>query len=88
MFIYRTRHVIVEAIQLTRENAEKVTTWCGGRLYDDKKGLLGIYIFNQPNVVRVNEGEFLVRSSHGEFVAYTKEHFEAIFTRPIPESNF
>lgn len=85
---YRHIPVDVEAMQLTRENAEEVAAWCGGVVKeeinprDHEDISLCVDFPTMDGVKRVQEGGYLMRTAGGHFTRHTKGFFEHMF-KPI-----
>lgn len=95
---YRHIPVDVEAIKLTSENAEEVANWCGGRIthetdpFDENVKTVVIYFPTLDGNKRVAEGQYLGRSSAGNFMVYNAGFFETMFkalpeVKPLPHSH-
>lgn len=81
---YRHIPVDVEAIQLTKENAEEVAAWCSGRVieeYDlgDEKTVAVIFPTLSEGTKRVAEGQMLVKASSGHFMVHNAGFFNTMF---------
>jgi hypothetical protein len=95
---YRHIPVEVEAIQLTKENAEEVAAWCGGHIIeevnpaDHEDVYVGINFPTLDGNKRISEGQMLVRSSAGHFMVHNAGFFETMFkpidpVQPLPHSH-
>lgn len=94
---YRHIPVDVEAIQLTKENAEEVAAWCSGRVleeYDlnEEKTVAVHFPTLYDGVKRVAEGQMLVKSKAGQFMVHNAGFFETMFkpvepVKPLPHSH-
>lgn len=80
---YRLITQSVEAILLAPESFERAQMWCGGApvteidAVDSKKKFVALNIPTIDGVVRVGEGEYLVKDPNGRFSKMSKDEFEA-----------
>jgi hypothetical protein len=77
--------VEVEAVMLTKDNAEEVAQWCGGRIVEEVNPLdrddvyVGINFPTYDGNKRLSQGMVLVRNSRGGFQALSKIQFEKMY---------
>jgi hypothetical protein len=82
---YRHIPVDVEAMQLTKENAEEVAAWCGGVVKkeinpnDPEDTYVCVDFPTMDGVKRVQENGYLMRSKAGHFTRHTQGFFEHMF---------
>lgn len=83
---YRSKSHNITAVQLTKENANRVALWCGGRIvtemdvHDPEKTFVGVnYPTTDGSGGRVSEGSYLVKTESGEFQHYAPDMFKMSF---------
>lgn len=82
---YRKKPVVVEAIQLSKDNVEEVATWCGGAIAeeidptDDEKRFVAINVPTLEGVMRASEGDYVIKGVKGEFYPCKPEIFQATY---------
>src|ERR1043165_5665890 len=70
---YRTKQVLIEAKQLTRENGPELAKWCGGDWYslygrgDKGEDISHISIPTLEGRMRADLGDYITRGLLGEF---------------------
>jgi hypothetical protein len=75
----------VEAVQLTKENAQQITEWCKGLMViehdalDDDKTYVGINVPTLMGKRRASEGNYIIQHSSGEFYVHGIDTFEALY---------
>lgn len=85
--VYRKKPIEIEANELTRENAEAVALWCGGRLVEEidphtpTNKYAGINIPTLEGVMRASEGDFIIKGVHGEFYPCKASIFKATYDK-------
>lgn len=90
---YRHIPVDVEAIKLTKENAEEVAAWCHGEVLEeidlhDEKHVAVVFMSLHEGRKRVAEGQMLVKSSAGQFLIHNAGFFETMFKAKPEETQF
>lgn len=71
--LYRSKPVIIEANLLTKENAEAIAVWCGGRLVEEANAenpldkYVGINVPTLNGPARASEGDYVVKGELGDF---------------------
>lgn len=90
---YRKKPVVIEAEQLTRENADKVAAWCSGRVMVKGRDVAvagpcspmtsfdvsGVDIATLEGVMRANIGDFIIKGVKGEFYPCAPDIFELTY---------
>lgn len=85
--VYRKKAVAIEANELTKENAEAVALWCGGRLVEEMdainldKKYVAINIPTLEGVMRASEGDFVIKGVQGEFYPCKPGIFHATYDK-------
>lgn len=85
MAMFRKKPVVVEAWQLTRENATELATWCGGQwlsLYgrgDRGEDISHIAIGTLEGVMRAELGDWIIKGTRREFYPCTPGPFADTF---------
>lgn len=83
---YMGKFVEVEAVQLTKENASEVATWCSGfpvteiDALDPNKTYVGINVSTPSGPVRVSEGEYVIQDLNGRFLKMSAQDFHDRYT--------
>lgn len=71
--LWRKKPVVVQANELTRDNAESVAVWCGGVLVEEVNAenpldkYVGINIPTLEGIMRASEGDYVIKGVQGEF---------------------
>lgn len=89
----RYRHVTVEveAMQLTKENAEEVAAWCGGVVKEETNPAdhTDVYVAvdypTMDGIKRLSEGMYLAKAEGGSFVKHSPGFFTTMFN-PVEET--
>ena len=86
---FRKKPIVIEAMRCTRETAEEVATWCGGRVESsvnqaDKNDVyVAVKIPTLEGVMTANAtimgGDWVIRGVHGEFYPCKPDIFEATY---------
>lgn len=82
---FRKKPVVIEAMQLTRENVTDVALWCGGRVYEEGKAsdrtdvYLALDIPTLEGTMRGQVGDFVIRGVQGEFYPCKPDIFEQTY---------
>lgn len=82
---YQHITVQVEAMLLTKENAQEVADWCKGTIvteydaHDPTTEYVGINFPTPEGNKRVSEGQYLVKSPGGNFVRHSAGFFTTMF---------
>lgn len=84
--VWRKQPVEIEANELTKENAEAVAIWCGGRLIDEFDAItgdkyVGINIPTLEGVMRASEGDYVIKGVQGEFYPCKPSIFLATYEK-------
>jgi hypothetical protein len=80
---YQLIPVSVEAIQLSAENVERAATWSGGiqvieyDAIDKTRTFVALNIPTVFGVVRVSEGDYIVKDQKGHFSTMSAAQFES-----------
>ena len=65
---YRARPVVIEAVQLTRDNVREIKELLGKHNYTEKPwDPVNIYIHNEHGDVVAEPGDWVIKGSRGEF---------------------
>lgn len=89
---YRHIPVEVEAMTLTKENAEELANWCGGKIVEEQNPAdpddvyVGINFPTYDGNKRLSQGEVLVRNKNGHFSKQNAGFFANMFeeVKPAP----
>lgn len=71
--LYTKKAITIEANRLTKDNAEALAIWCGGRLVEELDAhtptdkYVGINIPTLEGVMRASEGDYIIKGVKGEF---------------------
>lgn len=82
---YRKKPVVVNALELTKENVEQLALSCAGMIVEEIDSLdptirfVGINVPTVNGVQRASEGDYIVQGSKGEFYIYKPEYFKTKF---------
>lgn len=85
--LWRKRPVTIEANELTKENAEAVAVWCGGRLIEEidphtpTNRYVGINIPTLEGMMRASEGDYVIKGVQGEFYPCKPSIFTATYEK-------
>lgn len=84
---YRLKTYEIEAEQLTKENAEELTKWCGGQIVEETNPLnkeekfVGINVPTLQGNKRLSEGDYLVQRGNGAFVVLDRQYHENMYEK-------
>lgn len=81
---YRKKPVVIEAEQLTEENAPELAEWCGGNLYRrgmDEGGPLCILIITLKYTHRADIGDWIAKGAAGEFYLVPPDLFAETYEK-------
>ncbi len=87
--LYTKKAVTIEANELTKENAEAVALWCGGRLVEEidphtpTTRFAAINIPTLEGVMRASEGDFIIKGVKGEFYPCKPDIFHATYNPAV-----
>lgn len=81
---YRKLPVVVDAVQLTQDNAVELARWCGAeqtfeRLDDDNDRWLGLTITTLEGRMVCSPGDYLIRGVEGEFYPCKETVFDTCY---------
>lgn len=79
---YYKKPIIIEAKQLTLENANEVYDWIinnGGVVTDVNDEPVSLTISTLEGEINVHEGDYIIKSMKGEFFSYKPDIFEQIY---------
>lgn len=89
MEAYRRKPDLFEAVQLTAENVDEVSAWCGGTKVQEVDGTVALDIPTLQSVLtgkspwvaqrRAKEGDYVVKESEGVFTPLDAETFLATY---------
>lgn len=71
--LYRSKQVVIEAQQLSKDNVDELAQWCDGRVIseidaqDENIRFVGINIQTLEGVMRASEGDWIIKGTVGEF---------------------
>lgn len=83
--LYTMKAVTIEANLLTKDNAEAIAVWCGGRLVEEMDAqtptdkYVGINIPTLEGVMRASEGDYIIKGVKGEFYPCKPDIFLATY---------
>lgn len=87
MPLFRSKPVLVEAMQVNQENKDDVARWCGGVLvkekdaFDSSQYYVGVNVPSLSGTFRVSEPNWLVRMPDGSFKEMSDDRFREEFER-------
>lgn len=79
--------VVVEAVQITKENVQYVADWCVGQeveeidALDTSKRYVGINFISWDGMARASEGDYIIKDPVGNFISRWPHAFEENFER-------
>lgn len=80
---YSSKAVNIEAVELTKDNVDELSKWCGGRpvemkdALDEEKTFVGLNIPTLEGTMRASEGDFIIKGLRGEFYPCKPDVFHA-----------
>lgn len=85
---FRKKPVVVEARQLTRENARELWEWIDGKAYYEQDGTIsGLTIFTLEGRMKADFGDWIICGVHGEFYPCKPDIFEATYEPANPDAS-
>ena len=85
--LFRKRPVVIQAEKLSKDNAEELARWCGGRVVEEQDALdrsttyVGVNIPTLEGVMRASEGDYIVKGVEGEFYPCKPGIFESTYDK-------
>jgi hypothetical protein len=78
---FRKKPVVIEAIQLTKENVVDVLTFCNnaGNIVAGNEDDMGISILTLEGTMTANTGDYIIRGVKGEFYPCKPDIFEQTY---------
>lgn len=82
---YRKKPVVIEAMQLTKDNAEEVAEWCDGRtwidpmLYPEKDRVTIVIIDTLEGSMEAHPDDFVICGVKGEFYPCKPDIFASTY---------
>jgi hypothetical protein len=78
---FRKKPVVIEAVQLTRENRADVQAWCGGKTWSEPpmRAVTGLTIHTLEGDHHAGFGDWIIRGVKGEFYPCKPDIFEATY---------
>lgn len=78
---FRKKPVVIEAIQLTEDNAIDVLTFCNntGNIVASNEDEMGISILTLEGTMIANTGDYIIRGVKGEFYPCKPDIFEQTY---------
>jgi hypothetical protein len=76
---FRKKPVVIEAMQLTLDSAQRVRDFCGGILFDQSPMPPCIAIRTLEGVMRADLGDWVIRGVKGEFYPCKPDVFAATY---------
>lgn len=78
---FRKKPVIIEAIQLTKENVVDVLTFCNhtGNIVASSEDEMGLSILTLEGTMTANTGDYIIRGVKGEFYPCKPDIFEQTY---------
>lgn len=84
---YRKKPVVVEAVQLTRDNGAAVWEWAESKpLYGPEGDVIGLRIYTLEGHMDAAFGDWIVRGTKGEFYPVKDDIFTSVY-EPVGSSN-
>lgn len=74
--LYRKRPVVIEAWELTEQNADEVAEWCSG---DTGATTAGVMIGTLEGSMLARWGDFVIHGVQGEFYSCKPDIFEKTY---------
>lgn len=83
---YTPRPRVVEGVQLTMDNAQRVAEWCGGYVAQSRRtlGYIGVNVFCRDGVKRAGYGDWVIHDFEGTFDVVHESDFERLFEEAEP----
>lgn len=80
---FRKKPVVIEAIQLTMDNMQRVMEWCGGRYWSKPpmRAISGIEIVTLEGIMEASFDDYIIQGVKGEFYPCKTDIFEATYER-------
>ena len=75
---FRKKPVVIDAIQLTKDNAEEVAAWCGG-VVDDYWDTPNVKIPTLEGTMNAAPLDWIIQGVNGEFYPCKPEIFEKTY---------
>lgn len=73
---FREAKPIVEAVEVTEENMDKVADWCGGVVTRHRKsGASVLEVPTHRGIMVAAPGFYIFKNEFGHYIPYTKETF-------------
>lgn len=78
---FRKKPVIIEAIQLTKENVVEVLSFCNkaGNIVASSEDEMGISILTLEGTMTANTGDYIIKGVKGEFYPCKPDIFEQTY---------
>ncbi len=76
---YRKKPVVIEAIEWTGDNLDKITEFVNTGLGRIKLERDGIFIVTLEGLMKCNEGDYIIKGIKGEFYPCKPDIFEATY---------
>lgn len=81
---FKKRPVVIEAVQITKENVLSVMDWCGGGMirtlfFDGRKDVYSIEIDTLEGVMKAETGDWIIKGIRGEFYPCKPDIFEETY---------
>ena len=80
---YRKRPVVIEAVQWTGMNLDKISEFVNSGLGRIKLQPDGIYIITLEGLMKCNEDDWIIKGIKGEFYPCKPDIFEATYEKVI-----
>ena len=78
---FRKKPVVIEAIQLTKENVMEVLSFCNsfGNIVASNEDEMGISILTLEGTMTANTGDYIIKGVKGEFYPCKPDIFEQTY---------
>lgn len=78
---FRKKPVVIEAIQLTKENVVEVLSFCNksGNIVASSEDEMGISILTLEGTMTANTGDYIIKGVKGEFYPCKPDIFEQTY---------
>lgn len=78
---FRKKPVVIEAIQLTKENVVEVLSFCNssGNIVASNEDEMGISILTLKGTMTANTGDYIIKGVKGEFYPCKPDIFEQTY---------
>ena len=76
---FRKKPVVIEAMQLTRENGPEVWEWADSKPFYEGGEVTGLSIYTLEGRMKAEFGDWIIKGIQGEFYPCKPDIFEATY---------